>query len=180
MLQQIPHPNALLGSRLANSENSLRSLRPVSTRPKMAEKSATNQTSLTCSNRKSATTVVIKPDAGTHGKGIVLSKNREELVANIKQTEPSIINPVGIVAQELIEKWFYDLRIIVYKEKRKDPVCHPIGYGKGRLQRLPNQHFPGQPRLRRQTAPAHSRTQPLNAAKPSAENTKHGSSPWTP
>ena len=71
--------------------------------------------------------VVIKPDAGTHGKGIVLSKNREELLVNIGQTESSIINPVGVVAQELVEKWFYDLRIIVYKEKRKDPVCHPIG-----------------------------------------------------
>jgi len=70
--------------------------------------------------------VVIKPDAGTHGKGIVLSKNREELLVNIGQTEQSIINPVGIVAQELIEKWFYDLRIIVYKEKNRDPVCHPI------------------------------------------------------
>jgi len=71
--------------------------------------------------------IVIKPDAGTHGKGIVLSKNREELLANIGHTEASIINPVGVVAQELIEKWFYDLRIIVYKEKNKDPVCHPIG-----------------------------------------------------
>lgn len=70
--------------------------------------------------------VVIKPDAGTHGKGIVLSKNRDELLVNIERTEASIINPVGVVGQELIEKWFYDLRIIVYKEKRKDPVCHPI------------------------------------------------------
>jgi glutathione synthase/RimK-type ligase-like ATP-grasp enzyme len=70
--------------------------------------------------------VVIKPDAGTHGKGIVLSKNREELLVNISQTESSIINPVGVVAQELIPKWFYDLRIIVYKEKNKDPVCHPV------------------------------------------------------
>ncbi len=70
--------------------------------------------------------VIIKPDAGTHGKGIVLSNNRENLLVNIQNTEPSIINPVGIVAQELIEKWFYDLRIIVYKEKRKDPICHSI------------------------------------------------------
>jgi glutathione synthase/RimK-type ligase-like ATP-grasp enzyme len=70
--------------------------------------------------------VVIKPDAGTHGKGIVLSKNHAELVASIQKTEPSIINPVGIVAQEFIQKWFYDLRIIVSKEKRKDPVCHPV------------------------------------------------------
>jgi len=73
------------------------------------------------------TEVVMKPDAGTHGKGIVLSKDRQELLVNIGQTEPSIINPVGIVGQELVEKWFYDLRIIVYKEKRKDPTCHPVG-----------------------------------------------------
>ncbi|MCX8150377.1 MAG: hypothetical protein N3D85_02590 [Candidatus Bathyarchaeota archaeon] len=72
------------------------------------------------------TEVVIKPDAGTHGKGIVLSKNRQTLLGNIQKTEPSIINPVGIVAQELIQKWFYDLRIIVFKEKGKQPVCHPI------------------------------------------------------
>ena len=71
--------------------------------------------------------IVVKPDAGTHGKGIVLCKNRQELLVSIQQSEPSIINPIGILAQELIEKWFYDLRIIVYKEKRKDPVCHPIG-----------------------------------------------------
>jgi glutathione synthase/RimK-type ligase-like ATP-grasp enzyme len=77
--------------------------------------------------RELGTAVVVKPDAGTHGKGIVLSKNRQELLVNIQQTEPSIINPVGVVGQELIEKWFYDLRIIVYKEKRKDAVCHPIG-----------------------------------------------------
>ncbi len=70
--------------------------------------------------------IVVKPDAGTHGKDIVLSKNREELVSNIQKTEPSIINPVGVVAQEFVEKWFYDLRIIVYKEKRKDPMCHPV------------------------------------------------------
>ncbi|MGF3522505.1 MAG: ATP-grasp domain-containing protein, partial [Candidatus Bathyarchaeia archaeon] len=61
--------------------------------------------------------IVIKPDAGTHGKGIVLSKNRQTLLGDIQKTEPSIINPVGIVAQELIQKWFYDLRIIVSKEK---------------------------------------------------------------
>ncbi len=70
--------------------------------------------------------VVIKPDAGTHGKGIVLSKDRSTLLTNIAETTPSIINPVGIVAQELVEKWFYDLRIIVYKAKGKAPVCYPV------------------------------------------------------
>ncbi|MCL1970245.1 MAG: hypothetical protein FWF66_02130 [Candidatus Bathyarchaeota archaeon] len=68
--------------------------------------------------------IVIKADAGTHGKMIMLSKNREELLSNIKETKPGIINPVGVVAQELINKWFYDLRIIVYKEKGKQPICH--------------------------------------------------------
>jgi glutathione synthase/RimK-type ligase-like ATP-grasp enzyme len=75
--------------------------------------------------------IVVKPDAGTHGKGTTLSKNRDQLVVNIKETTPSIINPVGITAQELIEKWFYDLRIIVYKEKGKPPVCHPIALARG-------------------------------------------------
>jgi glutathione synthase/RimK-type ligase-like ATP-grasp enzyme len=70
--------------------------------------------------------IVIKPDAGTHGKAIVLSKNREELITNIQKTEPSIINPVGVVAQEFVQKWFYDLRIIITKEKGKNPVCHPV------------------------------------------------------
>ncbi len=68
--------------------------------------------------------IVIKADAGTHGKMIMLSQNREELEANIKETKPSIINPIGVVAQELVQKWFYDLRIIVSKEKGKHPVCY--------------------------------------------------------
>ncbi len=68
--------------------------------------------------------IVIKADAGTHGKMIMLSNNREELEANIKETKPTIINPIGVVAQELVQKWFYDLRIIVSKEKSKQPVCY--------------------------------------------------------
>jgi glutathione synthase/RimK-type ligase-like ATP-grasp enzyme len=68
--------------------------------------------------------IVIKADAGTHGKMIMLSQNREELEANIKETKPTIINPIGVVAQELVQKWFYDLRIIVSKEKGKSPVCY--------------------------------------------------------
>lgn len=69
--------------------------------------------------------IVVKPDAGTHGKGIVLAKNREELIMNIGNTKSSITNPVGVLAQELVQKWFYDLRIIVHKERGKNPVCHP-------------------------------------------------------
>ncbi|HLN89345.1 MAG TPA: hypothetical protein VK253_04700, partial [Candidatus Binatia bacterium] len=68
--------------------------------------------------------IVIKADAGTHGKMIMLSQNREQLEASIIETKPSIINPIGVVAQELVQKWFYDLRIIVSKEKGKQPVCY--------------------------------------------------------
>jgi glutathione synthase/RimK-type ligase-like ATP-grasp enzyme len=68
--------------------------------------------------------IVIKADAGTHGKMIMLSKNREELEANIKETKSTIINPIGVVAQELVQKWFYDLRIIVSKERGKQPICY--------------------------------------------------------
>jgi glutathione synthase/RimK-type ligase-like ATP-grasp enzyme len=75
--------------------------------------------------------IVIKPDAGTHGKAIVLSKTREELITNIQKIEPSIINPIGVVGQEFIQKWFYDLRIIVVKEKGKAPFCHPIALARG-------------------------------------------------
>ncbi len=69
--------------------------------------------------------VVVKPDAGTHGKGVALAENREELLEIIKKVEPSIINPVGVLAQELVPKWFFDLRIIVAKENGKSPYCHP-------------------------------------------------------
>jgi glutathione synthase/RimK-type ligase-like ATP-grasp enzyme len=69
--------------------------------------------------------IVLKADAGTHGKMITLAKTHEELIANIGETKPTIINPIGVVAQEVIQKWFYDLRIIVHKEKGKQPYCYP-------------------------------------------------------
>jgi glutathione synthase/RimK-type ligase-like ATP-grasp enzyme len=68
--------------------------------------------------------IVIKADAGTHGKMITLANNKEELIANIGETKPTIINPIGVVAQEVIQKWFYDLRIIVHQEKGKQPFCY--------------------------------------------------------
>ena len=69
--------------------------------------------------------IVIKPDAGTHGKSVKLAKGREELLSIIREVEPSIINPVGVLAQNLVQKWFYDLRIIVTKEYGKKPYCYP-------------------------------------------------------
>ncbi|MFQ6077384.1 MAG: RimK family alpha-L-glutamate ligase [Candidatus Bathyarchaeia archaeon] len=68
--------------------------------------------------------VVIKPDGGTHGKMVTLAKNRDELVENVAKTEPSIINPVGFVAQEFVDKWFFDLRIVVAKKYGEAPYCY--------------------------------------------------------
>jgi glutathione synthase/RimK-type ligase-like ATP-grasp enzyme len=75
--------------------------------------------------------VVLKPDAGTHGRGVRLSENREELEEFLRGLEPSITNPVGVVAQEFVPKWFYDLRIIVYKERGEHPVCHENALARG-------------------------------------------------
>ncbi len=87
--------------------------------------------------------MVIKADAGTHGKMIMLSQNREELLASIRETKPNIINPIGVVAQELIQKWFYDLRIIVYKEKGKQPVCHNKALARAGLKEFRTNTFLG-------------------------------------
>jgi len=69
--------------------------------------------------------LVVKPDAGTHGRMVRLAKNRAELTRLLCETEPSTINPVGFLAQEFIEKWFFDLRIIVAKKHGELPYCFP-------------------------------------------------------
>ena len=69
--------------------------------------------------------IVIKPDGGTHGKEVRLAKDNDSLLEILRTTQPSIINPIGFVAQEFVEKWFYDLRIIVYKVRGKPPYCYP-------------------------------------------------------
>jgi len=75
--------------------------------------------------------LVIKPDAGTHGSGITLAEGKEALKEMLKDINPSIINPSGVVVQEFIPKWFYDLRIIVEKEKGKPGFCHPTALVRG-------------------------------------------------
>jgi len=69
--------------------------------------------------------IVVKPDAGTHGTDVRLARDRDALVKFLDGTEPSIVNPIGFVAQEFVEKWFYDLRIIVAKERGTPPYCYP-------------------------------------------------------
>jgi len=69
--------------------------------------------------------VVVKPDAGTHGRDVQLAKNRSDLLRILREVRPSIINPVGVLAQEFIPKWFYDLRIVVSKKSGENPYCYP-------------------------------------------------------
>jgi glutathione synthase/RimK-type ligase-like ATP-grasp enzyme len=75
--------------------------------------------------------VVVKPDAGTHGRGVGLSADHGELVELIGEIEPSVTNPSGVVAQEFIPKWFYDLRILVEKERGKAAHCPPTALVRG-------------------------------------------------
>ena len=69
--------------------------------------------------------IVLKPDGGTHGIGIRLAKDRETLINFVETSDPSIVNPIGFVAQEFVQKWFYDLRIVVAKERGKTAHCYP-------------------------------------------------------
>jgi hypothetical protein len=69
--------------------------------------------------------IVLKPDAGTHGKDVRLAQNRNDLLDMLRQIEPSIINPTGVFAQAFIDKWFYDLRILIMKTKGRATYCFP-------------------------------------------------------
>jgi glutathione synthase/RimK-type ligase-like ATP-grasp enzyme len=75
--------------------------------------------------------IVTKPDAGTHGRDVRLSENHEALRDVLVEIAPSITNPSGVVAQEFIPKWFYDLRIVVEKKKGEGGFCHPTALARG-------------------------------------------------
>lgn len=77
--------------------------------------------------------VIVKPDAGSHGKMVQLATKKQGLINILGQIQPSIINPIGVFAQEMIHKWFFDLRIIVTKEKGKNAECHPTAMARAGL-----------------------------------------------
>ena len=87
--------------------------------------------------------VVTKPDAGTHGRDVRLADDKEALVEMLRDISPSIINPSGVVAQEFIPKWFYDLRIIVEKEKGRPGFCHPTALARGGFKEFRTNTFLG-------------------------------------
>ena len=98
--------------------------------------------------------VVVKPDAGTHGTGVSLAEGRDGLMEALRAVTPSIINPVGVVAQELIPKWFYDLRILVRKEKGKPPRCHETALARGGFKEFRTNTFLGNKVVRAQLPPS--------------------------
>jgi len=57
---------------------------------------------------------IIKPDKGSWGRSIVKVRDREELERVVERTKRTILNPLGILAQEFLMKAF-DLRINVAK-----------------------------------------------------------------
>lgn len=87
--------------------------------------------------------VVVKPDAGTHGRSVTLAKDRDELVDVLRGIHPGITNPAGVVAQQLVDKWFYDLRIIVSKENGRAPICQPVALVRGGFKEFRTNTFLG-------------------------------------
>jgi len=85
-----------------------------------------NTVSMLIKDRLDSGKIVVKPDGGTHGRGIGLAESEEGLKELLKKVTPSIINPSGVLAQEYVPKWFYDLRIIVTKQKGSPVYCAPI------------------------------------------------------
>lgn len=77
--------------------------------------------------------VVLKPDAGTHGREVVLAEDHDILTEKLGDVGPSVTNPSGVVAQEFVPKWFYDLRIIVWREKGHPFSCAPTAMARGGL-----------------------------------------------
>lgn len=75
--------------------------------------------------------IVLKSDEGTHGKGVYLANDRLTLEHALHKIEPSVINPAGVVAQAYVNKWFYDLRIVVEKHSGGVPFCHQTAMARG-------------------------------------------------
>lgn len=87
--------------------------------------------------------IVIKPDAGTHGRGVQLANTSSDIIKILNGTKQGITNPSGIMAQELIPKWFYDLRIIIRKDKGSPPVCHRDALARGGFKEFRTNTFLG-------------------------------------
>lgn len=78
--------------------------------------------------------VVIKPDEGTHGVGILHVKDEVSLNAALSKFKPGIINPTGLMVQQYVNKWFFDLRIVVEKRHHEPPFCHDTAMARGGFQ----------------------------------------------
>jgi len=117
--------------------------------------------------------IVVKPDAGTHGRGVTLAEGPDGLLKVLRDVVPTIINPSGVVAQELIPKWFYDLRILVRKEKGKTPYCHETALARGGFKEFRTNTFLGN-KVFRAHLPASVRRQ----AEKSAQALGEGEDSW--
>lgn len=87
--------------------------------------------------------VVLKSDEGTHGRGIYLATDNSSLDNALHEIKPSVINPSGVVAQRYVNKWFYDLRIVVEKHAGGAPFCHSTAMARGGLRDFRTNTFLG-------------------------------------
>ena len=81
--------------------------------------------------RELGETFVLKPDAGSQGKGVNLIQGKIMLKENLHKLKQDIVNPSGVIGQEAIPKWFYDLRILVNKRKGGSSTCHDFALARG-------------------------------------------------
>lgn len=81
--------------------------------------------------RELGSKVVLKPDQGTHGNDIELATDDATLLQSLRRIKPGVNNPAGVTAQELVPKWFYDLRIVIEKQCKAPIVCHPTAMARG-------------------------------------------------
>jgi glutathione synthase/RimK-type ligase-like ATP-grasp enzyme len=86
---------------------------------------------------------VLKPDAGTHGRDVMLVESAASVREKLARLDSSIINPSGVIAQEFVPKWFYDLRILVEKEKGRPPICHKTALARGGFKEFRTNTFLG-------------------------------------
>jgi glutathione synthase/RimK-type ligase-like ATP-grasp enzyme len=117
--------------------------------------------------------VVLKPDAGTHGRGVSLARTNEELINLVSKSTVSITNPSGVLAQELIDKWFYDLRILVSKKKGEQARCHETALSRGGFMEFRTNTFLGNKVIR-----ANLPIKVKNTAKRCAEVLGKGQDAW--
>jgi len=91
--------------------------------------------------------LVVKPTQGSWGKGVILVRDRAELVRAVEEAQPTLINPTGLLAQEFVDKPGFDLRILCWKRPAEAPrfLCCIARVSRSSAEFRTNTHLGGLP-----------------------------------